>query len=532
MDARRSLSEEPISAWLQMLERRRGPAVAPLLAFGLGSGLALLPFAFWSFITGMTWVSWLFGGEARDPLADPETYAIMLACLGGGAAFALFVLLLVVPIGQAALTARFLSSFRKARTLEEVVATPITPQRVVDALAVYGVRNTVRSLVAPVALCALLILAAGSDGPGFEMALVPLGWAGCWYYATLAGTAWERGGQRGGVGLAALLVGGLFVLLPALVVVAAFIVMCVAFGLGTAVALTAVACLPLSLIHRELAIQGVDENSALRRLVARWSTSSRRGHAYRSSTSNAMLFRERAARSGGLGQRLLRVHAPAVVAVAFACLLFQAEPDESAFLAVLPLLGLFAVLQALYASAMGLYHERQQGTLDLLQQSGLSVREYVNGCVRAASDRGMTDVLIGAGAAGVAVLLMGHVEDLGLLLGLTLVTLLAVEAASHWGTSMAADCRKRPQPAIVVLTFATAVGIALGLATTGGVLLLAVPLAIVADAAGLSGSLACLDSGFWFLLLMVAGLFGVRQVARISAMNTLRQRGDVIGFVD
>lgn len=530
MDARRPLSEDPIAAWLEMLERRRGPALAPLLVFGLGAALALLPFLFYTFGVGVTWFAWLLGGEPENPLADLETFTTMVACLGGGAAFALFVLLALVPLGQAALTARFVSSFRKARTLEEVVSTPLTATRLVDALAFHGLRGTVRSLVAPVVLCAALMVGANDQLPSWQWVLTPLAVAGSWYYGCLAGTAWERAGKRGGGGVASFVIGCLFVVLPLFALATLFGVVAAVADFSTGLFATMLACAPLALVHRELALQGVDENSTVRRALARWSSSSaRRGTPYRSATSNAMLFRERAVRSGGVGQRLLRVHVPAVVALAFAAWLHHVSRDAAAsFLAVLPLLGGYAVLQTLYSSAMGLYHERQQGTLDLLQQSGLSVREYVNGCVRASADKGMVDVGLVALVAGVSVVLSGGVgEALGVALT-TLVSLLAVEAAAHWGTSMAADCRKKPQPALVALTFGTAVGIGFALAAMLG-FMLGLPAAMLL---GARDAVLVLLSGFMAVGSLVVGLVLVRQVARTSAMNTLRQRGEVIGFVD
>lgn len=529
MDARRPLSEDPIAAWLEMLERRRGPALAPLLVFGLGATLALLPFMFYAFGTGVTWFAWLCGGEPENPLTDPGTWSTALSCLGGGAAFALFVLLALVPLGQASLTARFVSSFRKARTLEEVVSTPLTARRLVDALAFHGVRSTVRSLAAPVALCAALVVPVADQGLSWEWVLTPLAVAGSWYYGCLAGTAWERAGKRGGPGVATMVVGCLFVVLPLIALATLFGVVATLADFASGLVATVLACLPLALVHRELAIQGIDENSSVRRMLARWSSSSaRRGSPYQSSTSNAMLFRERAARSGGVAQRLLRVHAPALAALAFAAWLSQVSADESAFVAVLPFLTLYAVLQTLYSSAMGLYHERQQGTLDLLQQSGLTVREYVNGCVRAAADKGMVDVGLVALVAGVSVLLAGQEQAMVVLLPMTLVALLAIEAAAHWGTSMAADCKKKPQPAVVAVTFGTAVGIGFGLAAMLG-FMLGLPAAMLM---GAGEAFLALFSGFLTLASLVVGLVFVRQAARTSAMNTLRQRGDVIGFVD
>jgi len=114
---------------------------------------------------------------------------------------------------------------------------------------------------------------------------------------------------------------------------------------------------------------------------------------------------------------------------------------------------------------------------------------------------------------------------------MALATFLSVEAAAAWGTSMSADCRHRPQPAGVVVTFLTAAGIGWGLASTAAFLLLV--LVAVALAPGdilspLSGELV----GITVLAALPVGLLMVRQVALVSARNTLLQKGRTIGFVD
>jgi len=91
----------------------------------------------------------------------PSTLDTLQDCLGGGALASIFLTLLVGPVVHAVLTARFLTSIRKARALEEVVATPLTPRRVVDALAVHGVRQALQTLAPPLAFCTGLFWLSG-----------------------------------------------------------------------------------------------------------------------------------------------------------------------------------------------------------------------------------------------------------------------------------------------------------------------------------------------------------------------------------
>lgn len=521
-----SVSEEPLAAWLEMVEARRGPALPGLLVFALAATVASAPAGFYLFLLGMEFLNWLLGQSTdSSSLLGPDALGAVRSALGAGAAVALFTTLTLVPLCQAGLYARVLSSFRKARTLEELAGTPMTAGGVLDSLARHSALQSLRTLVAPVTLCLLYLALAGQAGPRWDWALLPLGLALFWHYGFLAAAAWDRSGGWLGAFVAALAVAGALACLLILEVLLALL-----SGFPAALLATALACLPAALGLRLLAAQGLDEASTLRRALGRCTRAvNRRSVPYRAATSNAMLFRERAVRSGGFAQRLVKVHGPVLLVLAMSLAAFQgvSEDPATAFLVALGLIACVSISQALHASSMGLYNERQQGTLDLLQQSGLPVRDYVSGCVRAASDKGMADVLLAAGISLVAVLfLSAGIGSLAWLLALAATGVVAVESAAVWGAALAADCRKRPQPVVVVLTYVTGVGVSV-LLSLGSAGLLVALLAMLPGGAGpaLSVVAPLLLAG------VLGGLWLVRAVAWKSALHTLTQRGAHIGFV-
>lgn len=520
-----SVSEEPIAAWLEMVEARRGPALSGLLVFALAATVASAPAGFYLFLLGMELLNWLLGqSPGSSSLLGPDAIGALRSALGAGAAVALFTTLTLVPLCQAGLYARVLSSFRKARTLEELAGTPMTAGGVLDSLARHSAFQSLKTLVAPVALCLLYLALAGEAGPGWDWALLPLGLALFWHYGFLAAAAWDRSGGWLGAFGAALSVAGTLACLLILEVTLTLL-----SGVPGALLGTALACLPAVVGLRLLAAQGLDEASPLRRALGRCTRAvNRRSAPYRAATPNAMLFRERAVRSGGFGRRLLKVHGPVLLVLAMALAAFQgvSEDPATAFLVALGLIACVSISQALHASSMGLYNERQQGTLDLLQQSGLPVRDYVSGCVRAASDKGMADVLLAAGVGLVAVLsLSAGMGSLAWLLALSATGVVAVESAAVWGAALAADCRKRPQPVVVVLTYVTAVGVAVLLTLPGAGMLVALVALGIGPAAATPSAAPLLLAG------VLAGLWMVRAVAWKSALHTLTQRGAHIGFV-
>jgi len=320
-------------------------------------------------------------------------------------------------------------------------------------------------------------------------------------------------------------------------VVTAWLGVRVAWFLGPAPGAASVALTSVlwALFHREMAVKGLDSNSGLRRILRRWSTStSRRSRSFQAGPLNALVFREQASSSGTVHQRFLGFCVWAVPVLGLFGAVWAGPEQMLGFLAMLwPLLGMLAVLRVLQVSSIRLHEERQQGSLDLLLQTGLTVQEFVEGCVGVAAGRGRRMLYPFVLATALA-LLPGLVEGelhWWPLVWMALATFLSVEAAAAWGTSMSADCRHRPQPAGVVVTFLTAAGIGWGLASTAAFLLL-VPVA-VAVAPG--DVLWTLHGELVVILILSAlpiGLLLVRQVALVSARNTLLQKGRTIGFVD
>jgi len=444
-------------------------------------------------------------------------------------------MLLVGPVAHAGLTARFLTSFRKSRALEEVVATPLTPRRVLDALAVHGGRQTLRTLLPPLVFCAGLFWLSGWPAEALLFALLPACWGVYWFFALLAVKAWDGEAHHAEFGLPLSLARMLGTIGP--LAITAWLGGRVAWSFGPFAAATVVVLSSIlwALVHREVAVRGLDSNSRVRRALRRWSSSaSRRPHSFLSGAPNALLFREQASRSGTLQQRFLGgcLWGMPLLALLLAWLVGP-EYAMGFFATLWPLLGMMAVLRVLQVSSVRLHDERQQGSLDLLLQTGLTVQEFVQGCVGVAAGRGRRLLLPFILATSVAILSGFGWEDLTWwpVVWMAVVILLAVEAAAVWGTSMAADCRQRPQPSAVVVTFLTAVGIGWMLASSAGFLLV-LPVAVA------SGH-GVVESPFFeemMALLTLAGLpiglLVIRQVALVSARKTLSQKGRTIGFVE
>lgn len=538
MEPRRSLPEDPVSAWLEMLARRKGPSLAPWLSFSAAAALALLPLLLlWMVLATTVLENWL-QGDPLSPLRDPFTREAMRDALGGGASVSIFLTLLIGPVAHAMLTARLLGSFRKARVLEEVVATPLTSRRVVDALALHGMRRTLGVLVPPLAFCAACFLLSGWPGQALLLALLPASWALYWFFAMLASKAWDGEAQRSESGLvfSLLRVVGIFGPLGIMASLGGR----VAFFAGPAAGAAVLVLLSVfwGLIHRELAVRGLDSDSWLRKTLRNCSTStSRRPRSLVGGSPNALLFRDQASRSGTLQQRLLSWGLWGIpLASLFLAVLVGPQDALGIFTLLWPLMGGLAVLRVLHASSLRLHEERQQGSLELLLQSGLTVQEFVEGCVGVAAGRGRRLLLPLVLATCVVVLSAlaggsGRGEPIWWLVAwMALVGVLASEAAAAWGTSMAADCGHRPQPAGVVVTFLTAAGIGWGLVSSLGFLLF-LP---AAAAVGLGGSPDSLLGEILALLLLAAlpvGLFMVRLTALVSARKTLLHGGRTIGFV-
>ena len=509
--------------------------MAPWLSFSGAIGLAMLPAALFSMVLGTMLVEYWLDGGAANPLFAPSTWDTLGDCLGAGAVASIFLTLLVGPMAHAGLTARFLTSIRKARALEEVVATPLTSRRVVDALAVHGVQQALRTLALPLVFCSGLFWISGWPLENLLWAFLPASWAFYWFFSFLAIKAWDGETPHSESGLALSLARLIALLGPA--VVTAWLGVRVGWFLGAApgVALVILTSLLWALVHREMAVKGLDSDSGLRRILRSWSTAvSRRSRSFQAGPLNALVFREQAARSGTLHQRFLGYSLWVAPALALLGVVGAGPEPTLGFLAAFwPLLGVLAVLRVLQVSSIRLHEERQQGSLDLLLQTGLTVQEFVEGCVGVAAGRGrrvLYPFLLATAVALLPVLAEGE-WNWWPVVWMALATFLSVEAAAAWGTSMSADCRHRPQPAGVVVTFLTAAGIGWGLASTAAFLLLvlvAVALAPGEVLSPLHGELV----GITVLAALPVGLLIVRQVALVSARNTLLQKGRTIGFVD
>jgi hypothetical protein len=535
MKSRRSLPEDPIAAWLKMVARRQGPSMAPWLSFSAVVGLALLPATLLTVeLANRVVENWLRGGTA-NPIFVPLTWKALRDCLGAGAVASIFLTLLVGPMVHAGLTARFLTSIRKARALEEVVATPLTPRLVLDALANHGIQQALRTLALPLIFCSGLFWLSEWPLENLLWAFLPATWAIYWFYSFLAVKAWGGETPHSERGVVLPLFRMVAFLAPAMAT--AWLGARVAWFLGAApgAALVVLTSALWALVHREMAVAGLHPDSGLRRSLREWSTAaSRPSHYFQAEPLNALVFREQASSSGTLHQRFLAhclwmlptLTLLGIVGVGF-------EKTVGVLAMAWPLAGLLAVLLVLQFSSARLYEERQQGSLDLLFQTGLTVQEFVKGCVGVAAGRGRR-MLYPFLLATVVVLLPAQTgkEWPGLSMAwVALTAFLSVEAAAAWGTSMAADYRHRPQPAGVVVTFLAAAGIGWGLLA----LAIVIPIVLI--------KVMLIPEGFLlpahdelleglFLTALPAGLLLVRQVALLSAHNTLLQKGRRIGFVD
>lgn len=515
------VSEDPLSAWLEMVEARRGPALPGETVFLLVSLLALAPAGLMLSLIGMSWLTWALGSPTPEFLVDP--LGRLQGALGLGAPGALFFALLLVPAVQAGLDARLLRSLHQGRTLEDLLGSPLTPAAIADSLARHAFLRTVRLLLAPVALLAVLIVLAGKEARPWEWALLPLGMAPSFFYSLLAGSAWRRSGEGAAVALAT----GLLVGLPLVVLMAGTTVVAAGFGIPAGLAGGLGVSALLAPFHRFLALQGLESGSALRRLQGRLAGKpSRRSRSLRGGPENAVLFREEARGGARPGRRFLGGLQVGLVAFLVARGLGDGPEDALYFYPLaLALLACVSVARALHGVSTGLYAERQQGTLDLLVQSGLSVGEFVAGCVRAQARQGFREFLGGAAALGVATALLGPVQALPGLLAVAACGLAAVESAAVWGAALAADCRQRPQPVMVLLTWGFGAGLAIAFAT----------MAVMVVGVAASWALGVETPQPWHaglvLLGILAGLASQRAVAWKSALHTLTQRGHRIGFV-
>lgn len=529
------LPEDPLAAWFELIERKAGNPLPPGMVLGLALTLCGLP------LVAVLWahLKELLAGETAGLWQQlPEVLR-----LGGGVALA--AVLLIVPPLTAFAYGRAFHALRRNGGMVDLLGSGLDPAQVVRGFLNQGLQRTLQAL-RPGTLLALGFLVAGQVGTEFGWALLPLAWLPLWLPLALALAAWAATGRRGpgwlaGMAMAAFAATALVAALASVLVgigalgwfvgpmvrSAVWVVKSVsdalvgagvvgwpgglALGLGTSSVLAVAA--------RALALQGADPESRCRRLVARLERPSR-DRSWRDRTDNAMLFRGRAVRSGSLAARLQRSHAIAVVAVG---LLFVYGPDLA--LVLVALVGVAVALLALFSASASLLDERQQGTLEVLQQSPMTVREYVTGRVRSATEAGAADVLVAAGAAFLALLFAGDLATAGLVAYAALCGLTALDSAAAYGTMAAADCRERLKPLYVFVSYTGAVTFAVWLFT---------PLTSAATFAfqqfHAEGPIEFLISPGAALAVPIA-LAALSALARTSARQTLLQRRDHPGFL-
>ncbi len=521
------LSEEPITAWLQMVgARRKGndPATTAFLAI---AAVAVAPAASYGLFLGFSVLNWLTSESPGQGLSLPGGWFENLLGLGGiGAAVALFLLFASLPLSQAVSCGILLVSLRKTRVLEDLAGTHLDAGSLVDILARHAVWRTLRGAWAPALLCGVLLLLAGKQAPSPGWALLPLSLAPALVYGALAAFIWTSVKPAGGgLWLRSLLL-ALVVALPLTGLIGLVVTLAVVSGWLSAFLVTAVGATLVAALFRLLARQGLAEGSALRRgLAGSAGTSARRIRALSSSTQNAMAYRLEAVTTESPGRRVA-VGLLWVPALALVLMLFFGMEGSSALLAALAWRIGATAYAALWQTSEGLYRESQRGTEELLFQSRLSAADYVSGCLRSATDRRALDLALAFLVTAAGLVLAGAWEEWPWLLGLALVGGQALPAAAVWGTALASQSRQRFEPLTVGLTFVTGLAVAsalllLGL-VTGGVCL---------------GALGWLDWATLESMCPLAGLVSLlggqgmlRRVAWTSSLFTLTQRPGRIGF--
>jgi hypothetical protein len=491
--------------------------------------LACVPLVWWGFVLSLDGLLHLAGGGLEARLDGPLQTCLLgspLASLrwalglGGGTALALLVTL--VALGCAADSAGYLGHLRRTGTLQELASTHLTPERMVDGLARHAAARAGRLLMFPALLSAIFTLFAGSQAPPagwIALALAPIALG---FYLLPAAELWLRQGDRGPEGhwlvrLALAAVLACLALSPVLAEAGAAILA----GPWAGAAAGALLSVPALLFCRALAIQALDENSPLRRAAARMARwlAPHRSRAYRDATANPLLFRERAVRSGSWLAR----HGWALAACAGVALLGTGVPALILTISAVAA----AAFAALLSSSRSLMSERQQRTLEVLQQSGVTSRDFVQGWTTAVAASRQVDVgLVTLVTAGVALARGEQHLALGALL-LGPVGVAAVESAAAWGLAYAGSARTRLEIWAVSLTYSSVSGLTTALAMT----VLGPPLLATCWATGMGeGEYRLL---LWLLvwLSFLAGALATAALGRYSAINALTHRPGRTGFV-
>ncbi len=533
------LSEEPITAWLQMVEARRKDNNSPTTAFLLSAMIAVGPAAFYGLFLGFSVVDWL---TSRSPVlgpALPTGWLPNLLGLGGiGAAVSLFLLSASLPVSQAIACGILLVSLRKTRVMEELAGTHLTTGSLVDILARHAAWRTLRGAWAPALLGGLLLLLAGEQAPSLGWVLFPLSLAPALSYGALAVCIWTSTKPAEGGGWLRGLLLSLALALPLLGLIGLAVALVAGSGWLPAFLTTAAAASLGAVLFRLLAQQGLADDSTLRRSLASTpGASARRCQTFSSSTLNAMVYRLEAV-STELPGRRLAVGLFWVPALALVLMQFFGVGWSSALLVAFAFRAGATACAALWETSEGLYRERQRGTEELLFQSGLSTADYVSGCLQAATARravGLLQaflvtatglVLTHAWKAGVGLVPTHAGEEWAWFLGLALVGWQALPTAAVWGTAVASQSRQRFEPLTVGLTFVTGLAVAaallfLGLVTCGVCL-------------GALGGFDWASLEFLFPLAALVSLLGgqamLRKAAWTSSLFTLTQRPGRVGF--
>jgi hypothetical protein len=186
-----------------------------------------------------------------------------------------------------------------------------------------------------------------------------------------------------------------------------------------------------------------------------------------------------------------------------------------------------AAFAALLSSSRSLFNERQQRSLEVLQQSGVSARDFVAGWVSAVAACGRADVWIVLAAAAAAALARGETGALAFIVPLGVGGLAAVQSAAAWGMAYAATARSRFEVLAVSITYSCVSGVAFGAALT----VLALP------ALGVGVVLQPSESHYLPLLSVLVGLsvlagnLAAGALGRYSAVKALAERPGRLGFV-
>lgn len=360
---------------------RRKPAAVPGVAAVLALfGLPALLFAFLS----------------------PEQAQVFLGITALG-------LLLGLPLHHFRTEVSVLTSLRRGRCLEEILCTGLPARQLVDTLAVQSMGAVTR-----VGLPLVPVLALGSQAfPDRPLALAAalawlpvvllVFWLGSYYVLFLG--AWSQDGDTRNLPQQALSAG---VILPA-------------FALAL-FAHPLLGVLWLAVTARSLAIWGLDHLAQVDQLINR---RARRGRNpwLAAATENPIVARESVRRAaavpGGLPGLVVARTLPVLLPLVWVLALFDnAGSYWSAFFAGAFLFSLVAWARGATLTLGAVTGERERGTWEVLLQTGLSQREFVQGWMWIASRTLALELLPAAAVMGVVALDARHPGPLAAVLGL------------------------------------------------------------------------------------------------------------------